>query len=83
MRIKEVGLEIGITINVGNYESIRPAGNATVILDEDDNINDAISLARRIALSAFTTASKDLLQIRTLTSEYQDEFIREVIKMVE
>lgn len=45
MRTREIAVSIGATINMGNYENVKPVVSITMELDEGDNVQEAYKAA--------------------------------------
>jgi hypothetical protein len=51
MRIKEVTVGASRTINLGNYNSLKVEGRATLELDEGEDTADHLAVAREIGMA--------------------------------
>jgi hypothetical protein len=80
MRISKVFIGHTNTVNTGNYQSIRPSSGATVELETDDNVAEAIQLARKASLEAYVQSAEDLILIEGYTGKFQEKYTEEVIR---
>lgn len=46
MKITDVEVRVGVTVNIGNYESVRADYSARAVLEEGDAAKDAIDKCR-------------------------------------
>ena len=83
MRVTKVGYGLGVTINIGDYQSHRPGSYVEVELNEGDDVDKAMELSRQIALKAFIESEKDCNTVIELSDRYKAEFIDHVAMMIE
>jgi hypothetical protein len=80
MYVKEVSYGLFPRINTGNYQSIGPSGGAVVSLNEGESIDDAINLARKIALQSFVVSSDDQLNILNVADKHNENFPAVIVR---
>lgn len=51
MRPKEISVSVGATINLGNYENLKPLANIVMELDEGDDVHEAYQAAWEVVVS--------------------------------
>lgn len=60
MQLKELSVEVGLTLNLGNYESARINAGATATLSPDDNEKDTFKVLSSICEAEIQRQAKDI-----------------------
>jgi len=76
MYVSKVGYSIGVTIKRGpnSFNMDRPGGYVEVTLNEGEDVDRAIQIAREESIKIASVASNDCNTIHSIVEKYEDQY---------